>query len=196
MKTQPKDRILISANNLFFKNGFTVGIDTIIRDSKVAKMSLYRHFKSKDALICAVIVEGRVALNARINDLEQASLHSPNEKLIKVFDEICCSFQNPKTSTGLCSQALMPCPEPYQSASRAALALKHWLLVTFQRLCSEAGMNGDSRLTAAHLMLIAEGCYGMSAVLGPERSCKVAHDLAVKIIEQEKLDSNMKDHAR
>jgi hypothetical protein len=57
-------------------------------------------------------------------------------------------------------------------------------------------MNGDSRLTAAHLMLIAEGCYGMAAVLGPERSCTIAHDLAVKVTEQEQLDSNMRDHTR
>jgi AcrR family transcriptional regulator len=193
MKQNPKDRILTQASDLFFKNGFTVGIDTIVRDSKVAKMSLYRHFKSKDVLICAVIAEGRGALSARVQILEQDCSYTAQQKLMAVLDEICCAFQNPESATALCNQALMPFTEHYQSANRAALAFKRSLLVTLERLCGETGMNGDSRVTAAQLMLIAEGCYGMSPILGPERSCTIAHDLALKIIQQTRLHSTAKD---
>jgi hypothetical protein len=44
-----RQRILETAQRLFYRDGFrAVGIDTIISEAGVAKMSLYRHFPSKD----------------------------------------------------------------------------------------------------------------------------------------------------
>jgi AcrR family transcriptional regulator len=48
---QPKERILETAFNLFHKQGYnSTGINQIIADSKVAKASFYKHFKSKEDL--------------------------------------------------------------------------------------------------------------------------------------------------
>ncbi|PSN10866.1 TetR family transcriptional regulator [filamentous cyanobacterium CCT1] len=53
-----RDRIMAAASELFYKEGVhSVGIDRIIAESGVAKMSLYNHFKSKDALIAAWLDE-------------------------------------------------------------------------------------------------------------------------------------------
>jgi AcrR family transcriptional regulator len=53
-----RDRILATASDLFYKEGVqNVGIDRIIAESGVAKMSLYNHFKSKDALIAVWLQE-------------------------------------------------------------------------------------------------------------------------------------------
>lgn len=50
--TTPRDRILNVASQLFYQNGIrAVGIDTIIAQSNVAKMTFYKHFKSKDLLV-------------------------------------------------------------------------------------------------------------------------------------------------
>ena len=50
--TAPRDRILDVASQLFYQNGIrAVGIDTIIAQSNVAKMTFYKHFKSKDLLV-------------------------------------------------------------------------------------------------------------------------------------------------
>jgi AcrR family transcriptional regulator len=56
--TQPsaRDRILETAARLFYQDGFrATGIDRIIAESGVAKMSLYRNFASKDELIKAFL---------------------------------------------------------------------------------------------------------------------------------------------
>lgn len=47
-----RDRILDTAARLFYRDGYrATGIDRIIAESGVAKMSLYRHFPSKNDLI-------------------------------------------------------------------------------------------------------------------------------------------------
>ena len=51
-----RDRILDTAKRLFYRDGFrATGIDRIIAESGAAKMSLYRHFASKDDLIAAFL---------------------------------------------------------------------------------------------------------------------------------------------
>src|SRR5580698_4050104 len=51
-----RERILETADDLFYREGIhAVGIDTIIENSGVAKMSLYRSFASKDALVAAYL---------------------------------------------------------------------------------------------------------------------------------------------
>lgn len=51
-----RDRILDTAKRLFYRDGLrATGIDRIVAESGVAKMSLYRHFPSKDDLIAAFL---------------------------------------------------------------------------------------------------------------------------------------------
>ena len=51
-----RDRILDTVSQLFYRDGYhAVGIDTIVERSGVAKMTLYRHFPSKDDLIAAYL---------------------------------------------------------------------------------------------------------------------------------------------
>ena len=61
-----RQRILETAEVLFYREGIrAVGIDTIIEKSGVAKMSLYRSFPSKDALVAAPGYGGRSIAAAR-----------------------------------------------------------------------------------------------------------------------------------
>jgi AcrR family transcriptional regulator len=51
-----RERILDTAYDLFSRHGIrAVGVDRIIASSGVAKMSLYRNFESKDALVLAFL---------------------------------------------------------------------------------------------------------------------------------------------
>lgn len=48
----PRERILIAAHHLFYQRGIhSVGVEAIAEAALTNKMTLYRHFKSKDALI-------------------------------------------------------------------------------------------------------------------------------------------------
>ena len=52
----PRDRILQAAHDLFYRDGIrATGIDRVIADSGVAKVTFYRQFASKDDLILAFL---------------------------------------------------------------------------------------------------------------------------------------------
>jgi AcrR family transcriptional regulator len=81
-------RILDAAYDLFSRRGIkAVGIDAIIERSGVARMTLYRHFRSKDELVLAFL-ERREEVWTR--DWLQAEVErratEPSERLLAIFD--------------------------------------------------------------------------------------------------------------
>src|SRR5262245_2695423 len=61
--SEARQRILETADRLFYQEGVrAVGVDRIIAEAGVAKMSLYKHFPSKDDLILAVLKHREVSV--------------------------------------------------------------------------------------------------------------------------------------
>ena len=53
-----RDKILTTESKLFYKNGVhAVGVDLVVKESGIAKTSLYRHFGNKDSLVAAFLEE-------------------------------------------------------------------------------------------------------------------------------------------
>src|SRR5215467_4734969 len=51
-KIPPRDRILVAASDLFYRHGIrAVGVEAIAEAAGTNKMTLYRHFDSKDELV-------------------------------------------------------------------------------------------------------------------------------------------------
>jgi Bacterial regulatory proteins, tetR family len=60
-----RERIIQAASALFTRYGTrTVGVDTVVARARVAKMTLYRHFASKDELI---LVRIQICLLVRVS---------------------------------------------------------------------------------------------------------------------------------
>ena len=54
----PRERILAAARELFYRRGIhAVGVDAIAEAAGTNKMTLYRHFTSKDVLVAACLSE-------------------------------------------------------------------------------------------------------------------------------------------
>ena len=82
----PLERLLDAASRLFYARGAAnVGINEIIDRAQVARMTLYHHFPSKDALLQAVL-ERRA--DERMAWLRQADerAEAPEGRLLAVFD--------------------------------------------------------------------------------------------------------------
>lgn len=89
VKVKPKERILDAAAKLFVRDGFhATGIDTIVTEADVAKMTLYKHFESKDALIVEVLRRGDEKWRARFEAKVEQLAQTPEQRLLAVFDAL------------------------------------------------------------------------------------------------------------
>ena len=83
-----RERIVDTAYALFSQHGVrAVGVDRIVAESGVAKMSLYRHFPSKDELVLSFLQEREQRWT---NDWLTAEVErratSPAERMLAIFD--------------------------------------------------------------------------------------------------------------
>jgi AcrR family transcriptional regulator len=83
-----RDRILDTAYELFSRHGIrAVGVDRIVAESGVAKMSLYRHFPSKDELVLTFLREReRRWTNDWLRAEVEGRAATAPDRLLAVFD--------------------------------------------------------------------------------------------------------------
>ncbi|MBL8551572.1 MAG: TetR/AcrR family transcriptional regulator [Hyphomonadaceae bacterium] len=86
--TEAHERILAAAYDLFRLHGArAVGVDAIVQRSGVSKMTLYRHFKSKERLVAAFMHRREQLWSL---DWLKAEIHrradDPAERLLAIFD--------------------------------------------------------------------------------------------------------------
>ncbi len=69
---RPRERILLAARNLFHRHGIRgVGVETIAEAAGTNKMTLYRHFDSKDDLIVAYLRGLSAEMDEMWQDIER-----------------------------------------------------------------------------------------------------------------------------
>ena len=162
-----RQRILETAQRLFYRDGFrAVGIDTIIAEAGVAKMSLYRHFPSKDDLIVAYLEESNRQYWEWL-DGAVAHLEEPEEKLVGMFETIeklatsreClgCTFQGTAAEF----------PDRDHPGHQVALAHKRRVRDRFATLAKEAGLRDPDEL-ADQLLLLMDGAWVAARMYGPD----------------------------
>ena len=99
-----RQQILLASGAAFYESGFqAIGVDSLAERAGVSKMTLYRHFPSKDELIVAVLAQFDAGTMAFYGEL-MAKARTPRTKLIAVFTWIAdramegdcrgCAFQN------------------------------------------------------------------------------------------------------
>ena len=82
------ERLLSTVYTLFCRHGVrAVGVDTIIERAGVAKMTMYRHFPSKDDLVLAVIDRREQLWTRQWLEAEvRRRADDPGERLLAVFE--------------------------------------------------------------------------------------------------------------
>ena len=92
----PRDRILQTAAELFYRHGIhSVGIDRIIEESGVAKMTFYRHFPSKARLIAEYLAQQEQNWQRLVAQFTGDAARTPAARLLAIFDALELAIQNP-----------------------------------------------------------------------------------------------------
>src|SRR5215471_21803785 len=97
--SRKRAHLLQTAWRLFYRDGYrSVGIDTLLAEANVAKMTLYNHFSSKDELIVAVIKKRSEEILTGLAAAVKAAGKSPRRRLLSVFDFLELLFGRPNFS--------------------------------------------------------------------------------------------------
>jgi AcrR family transcriptional regulator len=164
-KPSPRDRLLDTAGRLFQRYGFqAVGIDRILAESAVAKMTMYRYFPSKDEMIAAYLKRADAQFwgwaNAAMQDAK-----TPEAKLLALFDALGKLASSPECLGCVFQAAATAFPEVDHPGHEVAAQHKLTVRTYLADLAQQANLR-DSQSLAAQLVLLMDGAW-ISARLFP-----------------------------
>ncbi len=166
MPSSRRDQLIDTAVELFCRHGFhATGIERILAESGVAKMTLYKHFRSKDELILAALRRRDESFrNGFMRSVERRGT-TPRSRLRAIFGALEEWF------TGADFHGCMFINASAEFARRddpihAAAAENKRLITAYVRgLCKAAAANDPGEL-AHQLVLLMEGATVMAHVAG------------------------------
>lgn len=89
MSNDMRERILAAATELFDARGInSTGVDTIVAEAGIAKMTLYKYFHTKEALVLEVLTRRSRAFSQWLSSRLEKSAADPSQKLQLLFDGI------------------------------------------------------------------------------------------------------------
>lgn len=161
--SQARERILATTDRLFYDEGIhAVGIQRIIAESRVTRVTLYRHFPSKDDLISAYLDRRAQHDRDQVNGIISANPTEPRRALTELATALTrddfaglsrgCPFIN--------ASAEFIGTHP---ARNAAYDIRHWVTGRIEDLLIALG-HRDPHTTAAQLMMLRTGAVVSGAL--------------------------------
>jgi AcrR family transcriptional regulator len=156
-KIPPRERILLVAADLFYRHGIrAVGVDSIAEAAGTNKMTLYRHFSSKDELVAEYLRGLAHQVEGSLQQLEASHPGDPRAQLrswlkamgdrLAKADERGCGFCNAAAELPEKDHPARRVIEEFKSAQR------NWLIGR----CRAAGI-AEPEMLADELFLLFEG---------------------------------------
>ena len=175
--------VLDTAERLFAgRSSRSVGMDELVRETGLGKMTVYRLFKSKDDLVGAYLARKAATVLAGI-DAELVRLEGdPRAALLSVVDAVerdvtragfrGCPFTNVSSEYD----------DPQHPARNAAADYKFELHARLERLAGQVAPDAADDL-AAQVHLIIDGMYLSGGLLGPDGPAAHGRELAERLVD-------------
>jgi len=191
MPPSKRDELIDAAMRVFYRHGFhSCGLDKVLQEGGISRMTLYNHFKSKDELIIAALRRRDEIFRNRMMKFVEAASKDPIERLLAIFDyheqwftgkEFCgCMFINASAEYS----------DPNSSVRRIASNHKRDVVRYLVELCQQAGLTNPGTI-AEELNILIEGSIVNAQVVGqvgesganPGDSAVRAKEMARRIID-------------
>lgn len=177
------ERILNTASDLFYREGIrNVGIDRIIAESGVAKMSLYNHFKSKDALIEAWLRQQDQQWCEWLKTTIKQRTSNPSKQLLTIFDALREWFEGPDFRGCAFINASVELANPDHPGHRVALEHQQSIYNYILSLAQAAEISSPEQL-ARQLLLLVQGAIVVAMMEGSWSTASQAKKAAAMLIE-------------
>ena len=156
VNNKKEESILIGATELFSKFGYhAVGVDSIVENANVAKMTLYKFFPSKDILIEKTLVRRSLILQQDITD-SVSKARSPMGRIKSVFDWHEKWLTSPGFNGCMFIKASEEFPEPDSPIKEASQLHKNWMTAYLIELLNELRIANIHKI-AKYIVVVLEG---------------------------------------
>ena len=183
-----RQRILDTADRLFYAEGVrAVGIDRIIAESGVAKMTLYSHFRSKDDLILAVLQYREPRFMAWFGESMERHVGEGMDRLGALFAALKEWFETPAFRGCAFINASVELADPGHPGSVFARDHKRRFLDFLAKLIEDSLGLMAARQSAA-ISLLIQGAIITAAMEGSSAPADVAREAATLLLSQAKDD--------
>lgn len=179
-KIPPRDRIVSTACQLFREHGIRgIGVDAIAEAAATNKMTLYRHFGSKDDLVCEALKHSSQTLDQAWKDLETDNPGDPRAQLAAWVKARAQCLSSEPYGCDL-ANAAVELKEQGHPAHAVIESLKMQQHSRLADLCRSTGAR-DPELLADTLSMLLEGARVSKLATGKEgpsmrftRACEAA----------------------
>jgi AcrR family transcriptional regulator len=183
----PRERIERAAYELFSQHGTrAVGVDALAERASVAKMTLYRHYPSKDELVLAFLrrreeLWTRSWLEGVVRDHRRA----PAERLLAIFDLFDGWFRRPSFEACSFAKVLLEHGDPKHRARVAARGHIQVVRSLVAGLAREAGVRDAERFAQQWQMLMMGSI--IAAYAGERDAARSAREVGALLLASEGL---------
>jgi len=179
-----KRAVLIQrAFKIFHENGFhATGMDTLVKLTGVSKTAMYRHFRTKEDLILAVLKlrdeQFRSGLMQRIEELAP----TPEQQLLALFDVLGEWFERDDFKGCMFIKASAEYQDDNHPLKAASAEHKRLLLEYFGKIAARTTAQ-DPDLLARQLLMLKEGAIVTAQLQGIEGVADQARKAAEILIK-------------
>lgn len=182
-RAEKRGHLLDVATELFNRHGYhATGIDQVIAESGVAKTTLYRHFKSKEDLIVAVLERLDERFREQMREYVDASRASSDEKLLATFDFLTQWFEDGDFYGCPFVSAAGEYGERTSAVFHSAILHKRLMVAYFEELARAAHLDEPKRI-AEEINLLHEGAIAVAHVTGDPLAARKAKHAAARLIQ-------------
>jgi AcrR family transcriptional regulator len=185
-ETSKRSTILGTAAALFSAYGYhAVGVDKIIADSGVAKMTMYRHFPSKDTLVLEVLQKQMEGVRSALEDATFGR-KTMVAKLKAIFDWHDEWFNSPSFHGCMFMRAASEYNAHDSEIRQVADDQKRDLIDIIHNIMREGGLRAaKAKRLASALVMILDGAIISAEVSGNRKAAPEAWAIAKTLLEFE-----------
>lgn len=179
---EKRQHIIETAYTLFKRDGFhATGIDRIIAEAEVAKMTMYRHFPSKDGLIVEVLNWRTDRFKRQLDRLSETAM-TPDEKIMAVFDWHERWFDSPDFHGCLFQHALAEFGERDHAVFEAVMRQKRDLQDRIRDILAQSMQEGRAPHIAMILFMLIEGATMLAQMGQGKEAIDNARNVAAELL--------------
>ncbi len=181
-RPHPSHAILGAAERLFCRSGIRgVGVDAIVAESGVSSRTVYKHFRSKDALAAAALAQRDRAWLAALKATVRAAAPDPDARMLALFDALDVWFRGGDFHGCAFVTAAGEFPDPDHPIRRLARRHKRALYAFILALAYRSG-RPDCEALARSLFLLVEGAIVAALVLDDPTAASEARMAASRLL--------------